>query len=47
MAVEAATAFAIFGSLSFGTGWPMIGPLGKAADRTETVQPATVAHSAG
>jgi hypothetical protein len=42
VAVEVATALAIFGSLFVGMGWPLLGPLGTAAETADDADP--VAH---
>lgn len=41
VAVEVATALVVFGSLFVGMGWPLLGPLGRAAEAADRRQEAT------
>jgi hypothetical protein len=43
--VEVATALAIFGTLLVGMGWPLLGPLGRAADAQDHHRTASSAHA--
>jgi hypothetical protein len=44
VAVEVASALVIFGGLLVGMGWPLLGPLGRAADEADSVDGARAAQ---